>query len=158
VLASVTNTFALIGFGGTLAAYVGSELADNLLIDTGNDDAIGVGNVNSDTVDFRHNYLVRETEVHYKVFALLLNTVTNAENLKFLLVTFGYANNHVVEERACETVQCSVFFLIRRSCESDLSTFHVNCDIFVELLFQFTLGALNRNDVAVFDFSSNTCG
>ena len=42
---SIADTLALIRFGGSLLADLGSELTDGLLIDTGNDDLVGSGNL-----------------------------------------------------------------------------------------------------------------
>ena len=63
-------------------------------------------------VDLAHNNLMRETEVHNQILALLSNTVTYAVNVQLLLEALGYADNHVVDQGAGQAVQCAVLLLV----------------------------------------------
>ena len=78
----VLNTFALIRLRRTLLANFRGKLADLLLIRTAYNYLVGRRYVNGDSRNFRNDYLMRISEVHYKIFALLLSTVAYAVYLK----------------------------------------------------------------------------
>ena len=65
-------------------------------------------------VRFRNDDLMRETEVHNQVCALLLNTVANAVDFELFLKAFRYTHDHVVDKGTGEAVQ-SIGSLCRRS-------------------------------------------
>ena len=84
MLVGVLNTFALIRLRRTLLANFRGKLADLLLIRTAYNYLVGSRYVNGDSRNLRNDYLMRISEVHYKIFALLLSTVADAVYLKRL--------------------------------------------------------------------------
>jgi hypothetical protein len=146
MLVNILDSLTLIRLRRTLLANFSCELSNLLLIGTGNDDAVGTGNLNGDSVDLRHYNIVREAEVHNEILALLLYTVTNTVNLKLLLEALGYTLNHVSDEGTGEAVKRAVLFIVRGTGNNNLGAFYSDSHISVEGVGKGSLGSLNGND------------
>ena len=76
-----------------------------MLVGTGDNDLVGRGNLDGDTVDLGHSDLMRETDIENKLLALFSGTVTYAVDFKLLLVALADAGHHVGDECAGKTVK-----------------------------------------------------
>ena len=97
-LINVLDALALVRLRRSLLADFRCELADLLLVDTIDDDLVRSRNFDLDLVRFRNDDLMRETEVHNQVCALLLNTVANTVDFELFLKAFRYTHDHVVDK------------------------------------------------------------
>ena len=70
MLINILDALALVRLGGTLLANFRCKLADLLLVGTGDNDLVGRGNLDGDTVDLGHSDLMRETDIENKLLAL----------------------------------------------------------------------------------------
>ena len=104
----VLDALALVGFRRSLGSDVGSKLANLLLVDAVDDDLVGSRNLNGDAVDLFHVHKVRETKVHNELVAFLGSSVADAVDLELLLEALGHADDHVIHQRAGQTVQALV--------------------------------------------------
>lgn len=81
----VLDALALVRLGRTLATNFCCKLADLLLVNTLNDDLVGVGNFDLDILGLGYDDLMRVADVQNEVLAFLSCTVTDAVDLEVLL-------------------------------------------------------------------------
>src|SRR5690606_596475 len=98
--AGVLHTLALVGLGRTVAADLGGDFADALLVGTGNQDLGLGGGADGDAFRRLEQHRVRETERQAQVLALHRGTVADADQLELALEAFGHAMHHVGDDRA----------------------------------------------------------
>ena len=85
MLVNILDAFALVGFGGTNFANIGSELTNLLLVGARNDDFVGRGNFDCDSFGRSHCYIVRIADFEVEILALKLCTVTDTVDPKLFL-------------------------------------------------------------------------
>ena len=81
-----------------------------------------------------------------------------ADNLKLLLVTLGYANNHVVKKSSGESVKRTVLLLIIGTGNEELVTLLRDSKVRGEGVLKLAEGALYGNNVALSNGYGYTCG
>ena len=81
MLVRVFNTLAFVRLRQSLFSYLCGKFTNNLLIDTLNNNGVGVGHFNGNSLCGHHFNRMRIAQVHQQVFALQLRSVTNAVNL-----------------------------------------------------------------------------
>ncbi len=89
------------------------------------------------------------TQVHVQDLALLLNTVADAVYFQLLLEAFGYADDHVVDECAGQTVQCTILLLIVRTGYGDGVAFNSNLHSRMNVTGQGAVLALDGDGISV---------
>ena len=105
MFAFISDALALIRLRRTLLAYLSCKLTYNLLVDTVNDDLVGLGNIELDSVCFLNNNRMRVTEVKSNLVAALCSTITNALDLESLGVTVCNTLYQVRDKSSCKTVK-----------------------------------------------------
>ena len=146
-LVGILDAFAEIGLRRSLFPYFGCYLTDLLFIGTGNDDRVGVGDVEGDAGRLGENDLMRISDIEHKLVPLLCRTVSDAVDLKLLLVSFGNAYNHIVDKRTGESVKGFMLLVLGRALDMDKSAVKFYEHIGVKFLCKRTLGAFDGNNV-----------
>jgi len=73
-----------------------------------------------------------EAQSQFQVCSLHLCIVADALDFQFLGESFGYAENHVVQQCTVQTVQGAVFDFIIRTGNDDFVAFHFEIDFFIQ--------------------------
>src|SRR5208282_2726738 len=100
-LVVVVDTLTLIGFGLAIGADHRRDLADALLVRTGNRDRGRFLGGDLDVIRDREGDFVAEAQLQHKILALHGRAIAHAFDLKILGKALGNAGHHVVDQRAC---------------------------------------------------------
>lgn len=148
----VLDTLALVRLRLSKTTDIRSGLSDKLLVYSGDVDLVWSLKRNLDT--FRNDVfdIVGKTKSEDKVLLLKLSLVTNTYDDQILLVSFGNAYNHVVDELSCKTMGGLRRLLFVLSCNNNLSLTNLYMDCWHDCLRQFSLWTFNGNN-SVFDGS-----
>src|SRR5690606_23709282 len=149
LFAGIANALALVGLRRPICANVRCHLDDQLLVDALNQDFSQTRGLGRNT--FRHlvRNRVRETERQVQYLACRLCTVTDANQLKLLLIAFGYALYHVVDDRACGTRLGPCLLRLLRRTHAQLTVFLGYRHQLVQLQLQTALAAFHGQRLAV---------
>lgn len=90
-----------------------------------------------------------ETKGEVEVLALLLGTITNAVDFEVLGEPFRYADDHVVDQRAAETMERSVRFIVGRTRYRDNVAFDGYFHIRMNVAGKFTFRALYFHQIVL---------
>ena len=163
------NVVTVKGPLGTLTESFNSHLTDSLLVNTlyrnGNRNCL-VSNLEGDSCGLLNAELSlgstvskeRVTEVQLNGLANLCSLVTNANDLKGLAKALGYTNNHVVEQRASQSMKASVFLLVGRTGNGKLIAFKLYHHTAVKCFSESSKRSLNRNNIVFGNGNGDTCG
>ena len=97
------------------------------------------------------------TEVQDKVGAFLRGSVTDTVDLQRLLEAGGNADDHVVQERAGQTVQSAILLLVAGTRHMDDVAFDVHVDLGDNVHLEDAVGTLD-GDVLALDLEINAGG
>src|SRR5215510_7847255 len=100
VLVCVSHALALVWLGRTVAADLGGDVTNFLLVDATHDDFRRLRRGNRDTFRDRKIYVVGKAKLQLKRLALHRRTKAHTCDLKFLFKPFGDARHHVGDQRA----------------------------------------------------------
>ena len=92
---------------------------------------------------------MRKSEVHNEVLTLLLSTVADTVDLKFLLVAFGNTNDHVVNECTGKSVQSTVILIVGRAGNENLAAFDLDRHPAVKGFGKSTFRSLNGDSMSI---------
>src|SRR5689334_21607850 len=91
ILVCVLHTFALVRLGWSVAADLGSDMADFLLVDAAHDNFGRLWRRNCDPFRNRETHVVGKPKLQLQRLALNRRAVADASNFQFLLEALGYA-------------------------------------------------------------------
>src|SRR5579884_1383391 len=117
-LTGVANALAFVGFGLADTANLCRDFANQLLVDATDAHSGGFGgridtfDVERDTGGGLHLDGMRVTYLNDKILAHLRGTIADAVNFQFLFIAIRHADNHVVDQRAIETVHGLVWLAV----------------------------------------------
>ena len=99
-----------------------------------------------------------EAERKLEHLARSAGAVAYAYEFHFLAVAGGHAYNHVVDQRAVETVLGAVFAVVGGTDDVDVAVLYLYFEFRVDCLREFAFGAFNGDDVVGVDFHCYACG
>ena len=89
---------------------------------------------------------MRVTESQLENVVLSGSALTYTDELHLLFVACRAANHHIVNERAVETVERTMLFVIRFAFESDLTVLDLDRYGLINLLGELSLGSFDGAD------------
>ncbi|MBG9885092.1 hypothetical protein ABE10_00520, partial [Bacillus toyonensis] len=128
---------------------VGGSLTDGLLADAADGELVRALDRQGDAGGRLDQDRVREAEGELDRAALLLDTVTGADDLEALGVALADADDVVVDESAGEAVESARLTLVVGAGDQDLALLHRDLDGGGHREGEFPLGALHRHLSAV---------
>jgi hypothetical protein len=148
-LTDVANAFALVRLGWIEAANLGSELTDELLVDSFD---LDLGVFNDSDVETRRDGVkewVGTTEREVEVCALDGGAETDADDFKILHKTFRNTDDHILNEAAGSAVEGFVLAKLGGAGDDNGAVFAGERDAFGKREVEFALGAFDDHRAAV---------
>src|SRR5690606_17619504 len=145
LFAGIAHALALVGLGFAVAANLGRNLANLLLVDAGDADFGRLADGERDALRRMVDYFMAEAERKLQVLALHGGTIADAGDLELPLETFLDALQNVDDLRARHApLRAGRLGLVARL-HGDLAVLHRHQNLFVHHEIQFALGALRRH-------------
>src|SRR6266446_2254787 len=147
VFARVLDALALVGFGLAESADFGRDVADLLLVDTGDDDLGRLGHRDRDALRDRIDDIVAIAELDLQVLALQGGAIADAADLEPALETFGDSRHRIGEERPAGPPHGARALGIGARIDLDFAALHLSRHIAVQRDRKRALGALHLDEL-----------
>src|SRR5664279_638304 len=149
LLAEVAHTLALVRLGLADRSDVGGHLADDFLVDAPDDHSGLDWYLEGDAFRRIDDHRVAEAQRHAQLVRRnRLGAIADADDLELFAEPIGDADDHVVDERARETVQRAALAQIVGALDQQLGVVTANRDDAGQITAQGALRALHRDPVA----------
>src|SRR6516164_4936631 len=149
VFARVLDALAFIGFGLAESADFGSDVADLLLVDAGDDDLGRLGYRDRGALRDRINDIVTVAELDLQVLALQGGAIADAADLESALETFGDSRHRISEQRPAGPPHGARALGIGARIDLDFAALHLGRHIAVQRDRKRALGALHLDELAL---------
>ena len=147
-LTLVANALALVGLRLPQLADVRGDFANLLLVDALNLELNRALDREGDALGCGDNHGVAEAELEFKTRASSCNAVAGADDLESLLEARRNTDDHVGDQSASQSVQCTGIALIVGTSDNEVALFFLDLDRRGDLQVQSALEARNRDGIA----------
>src|SRR4051794_11458058 len=149
LLAGVADALALVGLGAADATNARGHLTNKFLVDALHPDAVGPLDGVGDALGRVHAHWVRIANLEDHHTAVLRGAIADAYDLQVLPKAGGHADDHIVQQRAGQAVQCAVLALVGWSLDRDRVALTLQDHFAGKLALQLPLRSLNPHKVAI---------